>query len=187
MTTSELIQIFSFLGLAGLTAWYAYQTHRMADQSEKAVLAAAKSALAAEKSAASTSQLVVLEYLPICWARIGAHSSIDDITNVAFSVQNVGRGVALRVECWLSVHGVLIGPMPLADELASTARAEGRRFEILGSQWDAIKAGERVIGCRYFDATGRRYESRGSPTGGELMEILEDGTERRLLHDWTDD
>ena len=58
MTTGEFIQVSSFLILAVLTAWYAYQTHKLANQSKKA-------ADAAERSATSAERVLQLEFLPI--------------------------------------------------------------------------------------------------------------------------
>jgi hypothetical protein len=171
--------------LAGVTYAYVRSTRKAIMSARDTAEATARAAGAAEKFAMSAAQLVELEFLPVVWGRLGSHSSHSKMGEPKYSVQvyarNVGRGVALRVECWLTAGGENSEPWPAGEELDPITREGRARFETSKSMFDAVTVGEYAITCSYFDAAGRRFESRGSPSSGVIVEIAEDGTERRLF------
>jgi hypothetical protein len=48
-------------------------------------------------------------------------------------------------------------------------------------QHQRIDAGRYMVTCEYYDAAGRKYQTRRTIDGSEIIELMEDGSERRML------
>jgi hypothetical protein len=170
MSTSELITIMSFVVLAALTAWYAYQTQELAIQAKAAIDAAQRSAESAER-------MLQLESLPIVWGRTssvasGGHQGAE----VEVIVHNVGRGVALDVTAAVAFQdGSVRGPLAMASELTPTTGGAAQRTRMSINQHKQMATGDFSVKCEFSDAAGRRYQTRGRGSSAEVVEMLGDG------------
>ena len=96
--------------------------------------------------------------------------------------RNVGRGVALRVMCRITVDDQEpLKSVRVGGNLEPLVGETKAHVEVNSDTFKAVELGTYSMTANYFDATGRRYESRGAPASGEVVEILEDGTERLLF------
>jgi hypothetical protein len=69
----------------------------------------------------------------------------------------------------------------MGNALDPTVGESQSRLTISQSERSAVERGDYTIVCEYYDAAGHKYQTRGTPDNSEIVEIAEDGSERRIL------
>lgn len=159
-----------------VTAWYAHQTHRMADTASdnlrvvrKATKSAAAPAAAAERSAQILGQQLAVHAMPVVtWTGLGIKSNAAGNAEVDVSLVNVGTGPALNLNLSvveLDEDGGLTSnrapspPVPLNVPMSVGESPLARSF-VLGptATWQ-LDTNNYALVAVYQDAMGREWRS----------------------------
>ena len=144
-----------------MTIWYAWQTHRLADES-------AASTKAAQRSAAAAERIVLLEVLPVAVARVNGGQTGPGGSHIATFASNVGRGTALNVSVTAVVGDRRLESAPVVPPIIQPgADPVKRNVPADHVTVQTAIAGHWTVITEYHDALGNQYMSTLESTPGD--------------------
>jgi hypothetical protein len=169
----ELLQgwaiILLTVALVGVTAWYAWQTHRLTDTTKRAANHAADAARAAQRSALATELGLRIQSLPIVIPELVESAQLGE----QLTVRNVGNTTATNIEAFIATtDGSDFWRRAISPTLEPSHNGRTVSIPFDRSTIPLALDAKAILGVEYTDPPGHRYRFERPYQGSLLVRFL---------------